>query len=225
MNSSPGCSSDMHGEHLRRVAGGHGERRRAAFERGDPLLEHRAGRIADAGVDVAEGLQAEQRGCMIDVVEHERRGLVDRRRPGAGRRIRRSAGMNRKRAEAGQAVTHSVVHGGSSGLGSSRWRMSDGRILSITKRSRRQARYLRPVEAQLLKTLAGEHRLLGAEDTRVHALPGDLAREATELDLRTAVHDDVEAARPRPAPQPLRCGPRAASRSPSAADRAQAPGR
>ena len=47
-------------EHLRRHAGGRGERRAAAFERGDALLERRDRRIRDARVDVAEGLQVEQ---------------------------------------------------------------------------------------------------------------------------------------------------------------------
>ena len=73
-------------QELGRVAGGDGERRRAALQRRDALLQHRVGRVADAGVDVAEGLQPEQRGGMVDVVEHEGRRLVDRRRPRARRR-------------------------------------------------------------------------------------------------------------------------------------------
>jgi hypothetical protein len=72
------------------------KRRGAAFERGDALFQHRVGRVADAGIDVAERLQAEQRGGVVDVVEDERRGLIDRRRPRAGGRIGLRAGMNGK---------------------------------------------------------------------------------------------------------------------------------
>ena len=57
----------MKDDHLRGVAGRDREPGGAAFERGDALLQHRVGRIADAGVDVAEGLQAEQRGGVVDV--------------------------------------------------------------------------------------------------------------------------------------------------------------
>jgi hypothetical protein len=56
---------------LRGVARGDGQRRGAAFKRCDALFEHRLGRVHDAGVDVAEGLQAEQRGCVIGVIEDE----------------------------------------------------------------------------------------------------------------------------------------------------------
>ena len=96
-------------QHLRGVAGGDREPRGAAFERGDALLQHGVGRIADAGVDVAEGLQAEQRGRVIDVVEHERRGLIDRGRARAGGRIGLRAGMDRKRGKAGSAFGHGAL--------------------------------------------------------------------------------------------------------------------
>ena len=82
------------------MAGGDGERRRAAFERRDALLQHGAGRVADARVDVAERLQAEQRGGVVDVVEDEGRGLVDRRRARARRRVGLGAGVDRERGEA-----------------------------------------------------------------------------------------------------------------------------
>src|SRR5499427_8845290 len=58
-------------QHLRGMAGSDREAGGAALERGDALLEHGVGRVADAGVDVAERLQAEQRGGMVDVLEHE----------------------------------------------------------------------------------------------------------------------------------------------------------
>ena len=86
------------------MAGGDGERRRAAFERGDALLEHRLRRVHDAGVDVAEGLQPEQRGGVVGIVEDEGRRLVDRRGARAGRRIGLGAGMDGERVEAGGAL-------------------------------------------------------------------------------------------------------------------------
>ena len=68
------------------VAGRDRKRCGAAFKSRDALFEHRVCRVADAGIDVAECLQAEQRGGVIGIVEHERRGLIDRRRacPGGG---------------------------------------------------------------------------------------------------------------------------------------------
>src|SRR5581483_12203045 len=59
----------MEDERLGGVARGHGQRRGASLERGDALLEHRLGRTADAGVDVAERLQPEERSRMVDIVE------------------------------------------------------------------------------------------------------------------------------------------------------------
>ena len=83
--------------HLRGVARGDGKRRGAALERGDALFQHRVGGIADAGIDVAERLQPEQRGGMVGVVEHKGRGLIDRRRPRAGGGIGLRTRMHGKR--------------------------------------------------------------------------------------------------------------------------------
>ena len=91
---------------LRGMAGGDAERRWRALQRGDALLQRGGRGIGDAGVDVAERLQAEQRGRVIDVVEHEGGGLVDRRDPRAGGRVRPGAGVDRKGREAGFVVTH-----------------------------------------------------------------------------------------------------------------------
>ncbi len=93
-------------DHLRGVAGGDREPGGAAFERGDALLQHGVGRIADARIDVAEGLQAEQRGGVVDVLEHERRRLIDRRRARAGCRIGLRAGVDGERRKAWDAVGH-----------------------------------------------------------------------------------------------------------------------
>ena len=82
------------------------QRRRTAFQCGNALFEHGGRGIGDAGVDVAERLQAEQRGGVVGVVEHERRGLIDRRRARAGGGIGLGAGMDRKRGESRVAVGH-----------------------------------------------------------------------------------------------------------------------
>src|SRR5438270_9370095 len=82
------------------MAGGDRQPGGSALERSHTFLQHRIGRITDARVDVAEGLEAEQRGSMIDVLEYERGRLVDRRRACAGGRVRLRPGMDRKRCKA-----------------------------------------------------------------------------------------------------------------------------
>ena len=58
-----------------------------ALERRDALFQHRHGRIGQARIHVAEIVQVEERGGVIDVIEHVSRRLVDRSRPGAGGQI------------------------------------------------------------------------------------------------------------------------------------------
>ena len=82
------------------------ERRRAAFERRDALFEHRVGRVADARIDIAEGLKPEERRRVVDIVEDEGRRLIDRRRARAGGRIGLGAGMNGKRRKSRLAAVH-----------------------------------------------------------------------------------------------------------------------
>ena len=91
-------------DHLRGVTRGDGERRRAAFERGDALLQHGLGRAADARVDVAERFEAEQRGGVVDVVEDVGGGLIDRRDARAGRGVGCGAGMDGERGKPGRIV-------------------------------------------------------------------------------------------------------------------------
>ena len=95
-----GLHQGEEGEELRRVARRRRDRRPAAFERGDPLLQHRDGRVGEPRIDVAEIVQIEERGGVVDVVEHIGRRLVDRGRARAGGRIGRGAGMDRAGLEA-----------------------------------------------------------------------------------------------------------------------------
>ena len=96
---------------LRGVAGGDRERRGAAFQRRDALFQHGVGRVADAGIDVAERLQPEQRGGMVGIVEHERRGLIDRRGARAGGGIGLRAGMHGEGRKSGDTIGHSFSFG------------------------------------------------------------------------------------------------------------------
>jgi hypothetical protein len=101
-----GTHDGVEHDHLRGMAGRYRKCGRAALERGDPLFQHSLGRIHDARVDVAEGLQTEQRRCMVDIVEDEGRRLVDRRRARAGGGIGLCACMNRKRVEPWNSLGH-----------------------------------------------------------------------------------------------------------------------
>ena len=88
------------------MAGCDGECGRAAFERRDALFEHRLRRVHDARVDVAEGLQPEQRGGVVGVVEDVGGRLVDRRGARAGRRIGLGAGVDGERIEPRSVLGH-----------------------------------------------------------------------------------------------------------------------
>ena len=99
-----GLHQGVEHDRLRGVSRGHGECRRAAFERRDALLQHRLRGAADARVDVAERLQAEQRGGMVDVVEDIGRGLVDGRDARARGRIGRRPRVDRKRRKSRRCV-------------------------------------------------------------------------------------------------------------------------
>ena len=104
-----GLHQAMEHQDLRGMAGRHGKPRGAAFKRGDALLEHRGGRIADPRVDIAEGLQPEQRGRMIDAFEHVGRGLINRRRARAGGGIGLRAGVDGERGKTGYAFGHRPI--------------------------------------------------------------------------------------------------------------------
>ena len=66
---------------------GYGQRRDAAFERGDTLLEDRLRRVGQASVDIAGVLQSETGGGVRRVAEDIGGGLIDRHRTSVGHGI------------------------------------------------------------------------------------------------------------------------------------------
>ena len=86
-------------EELGRLTAGGRHRADSAFEAGHSLLERGDGRVADAGVDVAELLQREEVGSVGGVLEHEAGRLEDRHRPSTGDRFGVGAGMDRPGAK------------------------------------------------------------------------------------------------------------------------------
>ena len=96
------------------LARGEPERRDAALERGDALLEDVGGRVHDPGVDVPEFLEPEQPGGMRRVIEDVAGRGVDRDGAGVGRRVgllaaMEGAGLGAEggRIEFGHGVGHS----------------------------------------------------------------------------------------------------------------------
>ena len=80
-------------QHRRRLPGADGQCRHAALERGDPLLQHIAGRVHDARIDVAEVLEREQVGRVLRAAELDRTSSDRSARP--RRRLRhRCAGRH-----------------------------------------------------------------------------------------------------------------------------------
>ena len=74
----------------------------AIFQRGEPLFEHRRGRVRDPGIDVAGALEIEQRRGVIGVLKHIGRGLIDRNRTRAGDGVGVLAGVEAERFESGR---------------------------------------------------------------------------------------------------------------------------
>ncbi len=94
-----GAGQGKDGQSLRGLARGGGQCSRAPFEGGDPLLEDVGGRIHDAGIDVAEFLQAEEPGGVVGVLKDVRGGLVDGDGAGSGGWVRFLTGVNGKCGE------------------------------------------------------------------------------------------------------------------------------
>ena len=82
------------GQELRGMARRRADGAAPAFQAGDPLFQHRHGRVGQARIDVAIALQIEQRGGVIDIVEDIGGRLIDRRDARAGRRVGRCPGMD-----------------------------------------------------------------------------------------------------------------------------------
>jgi hypothetical protein len=103
-----GLAQGQQRDDLRREAGGRGDRGAATFERRHALLEGGNRGVADARIDVAEGLQVEQAGRVFRRIEDEGGGLVDRQRTRAGRRVRLGAGMQAERFDSVLAIRHGL---------------------------------------------------------------------------------------------------------------------
>ena len=84
-----------------------------AFERRNALLEHVGRRVHDAGVDVAELLQRKQAGGVVGVVEHVRRGLVDRHGARLGGGVSRLPAVNGEGVEVKIRFRVGLAHGAS----------------------------------------------------------------------------------------------------------------
>ena len=76
---------------------GHAARRAdradAAFQRGEPLFEHRRGRVRNPGVDMSGAFEIEQRRGMLGILKNVGSGLIDRDCTRARDGIRMLAGM------------------------------------------------------------------------------------------------------------------------------------
>ena len=88
-----GASKRGDGKMHRRHAARRTDGADAVFQRREPLLQHRRGRVGNARVDVAGAFQVEQPGGVIGIVEHVGRRLVDRDGARAGDRIGMLPGM------------------------------------------------------------------------------------------------------------------------------------
>ncbi len=98
--SSPALARVVTDERLGSLSGGGCQARDAAFEGRDPLLEDVGRGVHDAGVDVAELLEAEETGGVIGIVKNVGRGLVNRHRARLGGGIGLLAGVNGQGCEA-----------------------------------------------------------------------------------------------------------------------------
>jgi hypothetical protein len=96
----------VEGQKLRGMAAAAGKTGAAVFQRRDAFFQHRIGRVHQPRIDVAEDLQVEQRCGVIGILEHEGRGLIDRRGARAGGGIGLGSGVNGKGVES--VIGHDV---------------------------------------------------------------------------------------------------------------------
>ncbi len=171
--------------HLRRHAGGSGERRASSFERGDSFFQRGHRRIGDPRIHVAESLQIEQACRVIGAVEDKGGRLVDRQRACAGARIGYMPRMQAERVESVLVVGHGR-------------RLSPRGGLRATKKRER----------------ACSDRTSCRDDPGVDAGPIEPAKNARVLDLDAAIRRPRRARPRKRFSPPHRCGCRAASTAP-----------
>ncbi len=82
------------------MARGGGNRGATAFEAGNALFEDRDRGIVEARIDVAEIVQVEERGGVVDILKDVGSRLVDRGRARPGGRIGCGAGVDGQGLEA-----------------------------------------------------------------------------------------------------------------------------
>ena len=83
----PGTHQRHNRQMQRGLAAGGRDRTDTALQRGNTLLEHRVGGIAQPRIDMTGALDIEQRGGLVRVAKNEGGALVDGGRAGAGCRI------------------------------------------------------------------------------------------------------------------------------------------
>ena len=93
------------GQVQRGLPAGGGDGAYAALQRGDPLLQHRIGGVADAAVHMACALQVEEGLRMFAGLEHKRGAQVDRHGARAGGGVGGGACMECKGVKARVSVT------------------------------------------------------------------------------------------------------------------------
>ncbi len=96
-------------KHLRRVARRGRDRIGTPVQCGDAVLEGGVGGVGEARVDVAEGAQPEEVGCLLGRLERIRDCLVDGEGPRTGGRVGRGAGVDRGGIEMEVALTHECL--------------------------------------------------------------------------------------------------------------------
>ena len=84
----PRLSKGLDGIGNSRRARGHGQRRYAPFQGGNPLFQHVLGGVGQPAIDVACVRQTEPGGGVGGIPEHITGGLVDGHRPGIGGGVR-----------------------------------------------------------------------------------------------------------------------------------------
>ena len=94
-----GAGQGLDGERLGGLAGCDGERGRSALQRSDALLQHVGGGVHQAGVDVAELLEAEEARRVVGIVEDVGGGLVDGHGARVGCGVHHLTGVNCKRGK------------------------------------------------------------------------------------------------------------------------------